>query len=139
MWLLPFSAQRTQISPGIPYLSQKKKRVGWELSKLEIDPAGLHGCKTYLFYEDFLGLTGCKHNTECRAGAQFVVNSVMNRQLASATRQISTHAFRPSEAEPCHNDKQRPVVALFPDANLCVGTCSAGNKNSMCTQPTFRR
>lgn len=51
-----FSSKDTDRSRNMIFLT-KKKRLGWELSKLEINPAGLHGCKTYLFYEYFLGLT----------------------------------------------------------------------------------
>lgn len=41
----------------------------------------------------------------------------------------------PQDTEPCHSNKQKIVVALFPDVNVCVGMCRIGKTTYALSQP----
>lgn len=41
----------------------------------------------------------------------------------------------PQDTEPCHSDKQKIVVALFPDVNVCVGMCRIGKTTYALSKP----
>lgn len=133
------SPRRTDWSAECSSLGRKTSLVR-ELSNVRNGrslPAGCRGCKTFPFSWHFLALTASERHAECTTGAQVAVSRwwIDNWQppqanlhmhfSATTTRPLPQH---PSEAEPCHNDKQRPVVS---NANGVWGKCAAcGNKSS---------
>lgn len=143
-----FSLRWTLIGRGILYLAGEKyfHMGAFQLGNACDHPAGAQGCKTFSFSWHSLDLTACKRNTECTTGAQFAVTRwwIDNWQPPQANPRICfpPPLHTPQRLNPCHNDKQRPVV---PDANLCVwGKCAVlRNENSSLThthiQPTFHR